>query len=45
MVTEAFVVDFVARTKKISDEIEPSFFELTVAMAFDYFAKEPLTLR
>ena len=40
MVTEAFVVDFVQRTKKISEKIQPSFFELTVAMAFDYFEKE-----
>ena len=40
MVAENFVVNFVANTKAISDEIQPSFFELTVAMAFDYFAKE-----
>lgn len=40
MITEDFVVDFVARTKTVSDSIDPSFFELTVAMAFDYFAKE-----
>jgi dihydrofolate synthase / folylpolyglutamate synthase len=34
------VVEFVARTKATSDEISPSFFELTVAMAFDYFAAQ-----
>jgi dihydrofolate synthase / folylpolyglutamate synthase len=40
MIQEAAVVEFVARTKAASDEINPSFFELTVAMAFDYFAAE-----
>lgn len=44
MVSEAFVVDF---TKKINPEIEnlaPSFFEITVAMAFDYFAQEKVDI-
>jgi dihydrofolate synthase / folylpolyglutamate synthase len=40
MIKEEAVVEFVARTKAASDEINPSFFELTVAMAFDYFAAE-----
>lgn len=40
MISEEFVVDFVERTKKISDAIEPSFFELTVAMAFEYFKEQ-----
>jgi dihydrofolate synthase / folylpolyglutamate synthase len=40
MIKEEAVVEFVARTKATSDEINPSFFELTVAMAFDYFAAE-----
>ncbi|MGC4099922.1 bifunctional folylpolyglutamate synthase/dihydrofolate synthase [Ferruginibacter sp.] len=40
MISEEFVVDFVERTKTLSDSIEPSFFELTVAMAFDYFAQQ-----
>jgi dihydrofolate synthase / folylpolyglutamate synthase len=40
MIKEEAVVEFVARTKAASDEISPSFFELTVAMAFDYFATE-----
>lgn len=38
MMDESFLVDFVERTKAISDEIKPSFFELTFAMALDYFA-------
>ncbi len=40
MITQEAVVEFVARTKEKSDEINPSFFELTVAMAFDYFAAQ-----
>ncbi len=44
MVSEAFVVDFVQRTKDISDEIQPSFFELTVAMGFEYFAQEEVDI-
>jgi len=44
MIREDFVVDFVERTKSISASIEPSFFELTVAMAFEYFAKEKVEI-
>jgi len=44
MITEDFVVEFVERTKEISDAVQPSFFELTVAMAFDYFAKEKVDI-
>lgn len=33
------VVDFVLRTKPVIEEVNPSFFECTVAMAFDYFAR------
>ncbi|HTB52551.1 MAG TPA: folylpolyglutamate synthase/dihydrofolate synthase family protein [Ferruginibacter sp.] len=40
MVRQDFIIDFVARTKTISEAIEPSFFELTMVMAFDYFAQE-----
>jgi dihydrofolate synthase / folylpolyglutamate synthase len=34
------VVDFVAQHKAALETIQPSFFEMTVAMAFDYFARE-----
>jgi dihydrofolate synthase / folylpolyglutamate synthase len=44
MIPEQFVIDFVQNTKPITEEIEPSFFELTVAMAFDYFAKEKVDI-
>ena len=35
-----FVVDFVNRMKPELEKIQPSFFETTVAMAFDFFARE-----
>jgi dihydrofolate synthase/folylpolyglutamate synthase len=40
MIEENFVTNFVQRTKVTSQKIQPSFFELTVAMAFDYFAQQ-----
>lgn len=40
MADEQFVVDFIQRIQPLADEIKPSFFELTVAMAFDYFAQK-----
>jgi len=36
----SFVVDFTKRIMPLIDEIEPSFFEITVAMAFDWFAQQ-----
>ena len=33
------VVDFVVKHRALIDQIKPSFFEMTVAMAFDHFAK------
>lgn len=44
MIDPGFIVDFVAKTRSLSEEIEPSFFELTVAMAFDYFATEQVDI-
>ncbi|MEO8855081.1 MAG: folylpolyglutamate synthase/dihydrofolate synthase family protein [Ginsengibacter sp.] len=40
MISESFLIDFVQRTKGISEEIQPSFFELTFVMALEYFATE-----
>lgn len=34
---ENFVVDFTAKCEGLIESIQPSFFEITVAMAFDYF--------
>lgn len=39
-VSDDFVVDFVERIRPSIDTIHPSFFEITVAMAFDYFARQ-----
>ena len=39
-VSEEYIVEFVKSMKPAIEQIRPSFFELTVAMAFDYFAKE-----
>jgi dihydrofolate synthase / folylpolyglutamate synthase len=38
MITEDEVVAFVTKHKKIIESLKPSFFEMTVAMAFNYFA-------
>ena len=38
-VPEKFVVEFVHQNKKHLEDIKPSFFEMTVAMAFQYFAE------
>jgi len=44
MIKEAFVIDFVQKTRLVSTTIEPSFFELTMCMAFDYFAQEQVDI-
>ncbi|HET9431818.1 MAG TPA: folylpolyglutamate synthase/dihydrofolate synthase family protein [Chitinophagaceae bacterium] len=38
MITEQFVIDFTEKMKPVIERVDPSFFELTVVMAFDYFA-------
>jgi dihydrofolate synthase/folylpolyglutamate synthase len=40
MISKTFVTDFTEKIQPVIEEIEPSFFEITVAMAFDYFAVE-----
>lgn len=44
MIPESFVVDFTQRIQPAIDAIEPSFFEITVAMAFDYFVQEEVDI-
>jgi dihydrofolate synthase/folylpolyglutamate synthase len=44
MMPEEAVVDFTEREKEKIEEINPSFFEVTVAMAFDYFAAEQVDI-
>jgi dihydrofolate synthase/folylpolyglutamate synthase len=44
MVSKMFVSNFVSDQKELISEIEPSFFEVTVAMAFQYFAQEKVDI-
>jgi len=39
-----FVVDFTKKIKPEIEKLQPSFFELTVAMAFDYFAQQQVDI-
>jgi dihydrofolate synthase/folylpolyglutamate synthase len=43
-VSQEFVINFVERCKEMVEKISPSFFEITVAMAFDYFAQEKVDI-
>lgn len=40
MCSENFVISFIQKINPLIDVIEPSFFEISVAMAFEYFALE-----
>ena len=44
MISKDFVIDFTEKIKPLIEEIEPSFFEITVAMAFDYFVKQNIDI-
>jgi dihydrofolate synthase / folylpolyglutamate synthase len=44
MIAEEFVINFTEQMEDLITTIEPSFFEITVAMAFDYFAKEKVDI-
>lgn len=44
MIPENEVVDFIGKHKDKLEELELSFFEMTVAMAFDYFRKEKVDI-
>src|SRR3569833_361159 len=44
LISEQIVVDFVAQHKIDFEEVKPSFFDMTVAMAFDVFAKEKVDI-
>jgi len=43
-ITEEGVVEFVANNKAFLDQLQPSFFEMTVGMAFWYFTKEAVDI-
>lgn len=44
MCSQAFVVEFTNKIKPCIDAVEPSFFEITVGMAFDYFVQEKVDI-
>jgi dihydrofolate synthase / folylpolyglutamate synthase len=44
MISEGFVIDFTKQIQPLIEELNPSFFEITVAMAFDYFAKQEIDI-
>jgi dihydrofolate synthase/folylpolyglutamate synthase len=44
MISEQIVIDFVAKHRPDFEQIQPSFFEMTVALAFDVFAKEQVDI-
>ena len=44
MISEQYVIDFVEQNKSLFADIKPSFFEMTVAMAFKYFADQQVDI-
>ncbi len=44
LVTEEFVIDFVEGNKSLFEKVQPSFFEITVALAFKYFAEQEVDI-
>ena len=44
MISEDVVTDFTEKIKPLIEKIEPSFFEITVAMAFDHFGQQKIDI-
>ena len=44
MISEENVVGFVEEHKELILKVSPSFFEITVAMAFDYFTRQEVDI-
>ena len=44
MIPQQYVVDFIEIHKNNFEQIRPSFFEMTVGLAFDYFAKQHIDI-
>ncbi len=44
MIGEKFVIDFTQKINPLIEKTEPSFFEITVAMAFDFFAEQKVDI-
>lgn len=43
-ISQQYVVDFIANHKEFYEPLSPSFFELTTALAFDYFANQEIDI-
>lgn len=41
---EQYLIDFVEANKRLFEKVQPSFFEMTVALAFKYFADEAVDI-
>ena len=44
MIPESFIVDFIAKIQDFIKEFNPSFFEMTVFMAFEYFKEQNIDI-
>ncbi|MFT4568578.1 MAG: dihydrofolate synthase/folylpolyglutamate synthase, partial [Saprospiraceae bacterium] len=44
LVSEDYIIDWVESHRSLMTDIQPSFFEVTVAMAFDYFKSEEVDI-
>jgi dihydrofolate synthase/folylpolyglutamate synthase len=44
MVDESFVIEFTKKIQSLVDELDPSFFEVTVVMAFEWFARKKVAI-
>ena len=44
MASKEYVIEFVERNKEFFEPLQPSFFELTTAMAFNYFAEQEVDI-
>ncbi len=44
MISEEYVVQFVENNRTVFEQIKPSFFEMTVALAFAYFAEQQVDI-
>ena len=44
VISEQEVIDFIKQHRPIFEEVKPSFFEMTVALAFDYFSRQKVDI-
>ncbi len=44
MISEKFIIDFTNKILPICEKIQPSFFEMTVGLAFDYFKTQAIDI-